>query len=119
MVKVSFEPWEEIVIHEVIEHKIRDLVRLRILGLREGSLAQPLLWAEGVVFARNVMPPTEDVVKEKLRGVIHFSAVEWATMPIYRSALKSKGVTVPVLNVSKNRALREVAKELKKRHKRS
>lgn len=114
MVKVSFKALKEIVIHEVIEHKVRDLVRLRVLGLRQGSLAQPLVWAEGVVFSRNAMPPIEDVVKQRMEGIIHFSAVEWASMPKYKSRLRSGGVTIPVINVSDNPNLRDVAKALKK-----
>lgn len=116
MVKVTFKPWQEIIIHETIEYEIEDLIKARILGLREGSIAPPLVWAEGIVFSRNVMPSTDDVVKEQMQGIIHFSAVEWAVMPKYRSTLKSGGVITPVINVSKNRALRDVAKELKKLH---
>lgn len=119
MVKVSVKPWKEIIVHEVIHHKIRDLVRLRILGIREGSLAQPLLWAEGVVFSRSAMPPTEDVIREQLQGIIHFSAVEWAIMPTYKKVLKSRGVTIPVINVHKNPTLRDVAKKLKETPKES
>lgn len=119
MVEVEFRPIEKIVIHEVIHHKIRDLIRLRILGVRQGSLAQPLLWAEGVAFSRTAMSPTEDVVLEQLQGIIHFLAIEWAIMPTYRSTLKSKGVTIPVIDVSKNPSLREVAKQLKRRPKKS
>jgi len=116
MVKVSFKPLKEIVIYEVIEHKVGDLVRLRVLGVRQGSLALPLVWAEGIVFSRNAMPLTEDVVKQRMEGIIHFSAVEWALMPKYKSRLRSGGVTVPVINVSRNPSLRELAKALK-RHK--
>lgn len=119
MVKVTFKPLKEIVIHEVIEHKLRNLVRLRVLGLRRDSIAQPLVWAEGVVFTRSSVPPIEDIVKQSLEGVIHFSAIEWALMPKYRSALKSGGVTIPVINVSDNPSLTEVARALKKRHKKS
>lgn len=117
MVKVVFKPWEEIVIHEDIEYKLEDLTRNRVLGLRAGSVAPPLVWAEGVVFSRNVIPPTEDIVKQQLQGVIHFSSLEWAIMPKYRSALKSGGVTIPVIKVSENMSLSAVAQELKKKHK--
>lgn len=117
MVKVIFKPWKEIVIHEDIEYKLRDLVKRRVLGLRLGSVTPPLVWTEGVVFGRNAMPPTDDIIKEQLQGVIHFSSVEWAIMPKYRSPLKLGGATVPVIKVSENVSLSAVAKELKKRQK--
>ena len=117
MVKVSFQSLKEIVIHEEVEHKLRNLVRLRVLGLRRDSVAQPLIWAEGVVFTRSLTPPTEDIVKQSLEGIIHFSGIDWALMPKYRSALKSGGVTIPVINVSDNPNLAEVGRALRKRSK--
>jgi len=119
MVIVSFKPWEEVIIHEVIEHKIQDFVRLRVTGLRQGAYAEPLMWAEGVAFSRTVMPPTQDVIREQIEGKIHFLAIEWAIMPRYKSVVRSGGVTIPIINVMQNLTLREVAKELKKTRKRS
>lgn len=119
MVKVSFKPWEEVIIHEEIEYKLKNLTRNRALGLRAGSVAMPLVWTEGVVFSRTVMPPTEDIVRDQLKGIIHYSGVEWAIMPKYRSALKSGGVTIPVINVSKNESLTGVAVALKNKQKKS
>lgn len=115
MVKVTFFPLQEIVVHEVIEHKIQDLVKLRVLGLKVGETAQPLLWAEGIVFSRNTIPPTEDVIRDQLKGIIHFSVVEWAPMPTYRNVLKLGGVTIPIIDARKNANLMEVARAV--RHK--
>jgi len=117
MVEVDFKPWQKIVIHEDIEYKLSDLVKSRVLGLQLGSITPPLVWAEGVIFSRNPMPPTQDIIKEQLQGIVHLSSVEWAIMPKYRSALKSGGVTIPVVKVSQNASLRAVAQELKRKHK--
>lgn len=116
MVDVHFKPYQKIVIHEDIEHKVRDLVRFRVTGAR-GSIAQPVVWVEGIVLIRTAFPPTDDIIKEQLEGTIHFSAIEWALMPKYRSALKSGGVTIPVINVNNNLTMRIIARALKKRHK--
>lgn len=116
MVKVTFRHWEEVVIHEDIEYDLDDLIKNRIIGLREGSITIPLVWAEGVVISRNVLPPTDDVIREQLKGIVHFSAVEWALMPKYRSTLKSEGITIPIIDASETETLREVAKELRKKH---
>lgn len=119
MVKVTFKQIKEIVIYEAIEHRLKDLVRFRILGLRRDSVAQPLVWAQGVVFSRNAVPPIKEVVKDSMEGIIHFSAVEWALMPKYRKSLQSDGVTIPVINVSNNPSLCDVAEALKKTRKKS
>ena len=117
MVKVTFKPWQEIVIHEAIEYKIKDLIKSRITGLKEGSVTLPLLWAEGVLFNRSVMPPTDDVIRDQLQGIIHFSAIEWALMPKFKSVMRSEGVSNPVINVDNNESLKEVARQLKAKHK--
>lgn len=119
MVKVTFRPMKEIVIHEAIQHELKDFIKIRITGLKEEVVARPVVWAEGVVFSRNIYPPTEEVVKDGLEGLIHFSSVEWALLPKYRRHLKFRGATIPVINVSANPNLRDVAKALKTKHKES
>jgi hypothetical protein len=111
-VKVTIKPWQEIIIHEVIQQDINTLLKLRGLGVQIRELAQPLMWAEGIVFSRAPMPHTSDVIKEQLQGIIHFSSVEFALMPTYKSELKWEGVAIPVIDVSNTEALREVAKEI-------
>jgi hypothetical protein len=117
MVKVTFKPLKEIVIHEAIEHKLEDLVKLRVLGLRKETIAQPLVWTEGVVINRSPFPITDDVVKDQLEGIIHFGALEWAKMPKYRDSLKLEGVTIPIINVSDNPNMSAIANALKSQEK--
>lgn len=119
MVEVEFDTLKKLVVHEVIEHEVKDLVKLRVLGLRQDSVAQALVWAEGVLFTRNAMLPTAEIVKQQLQGIIHFTAVEFALMKKYKKTLTSEGVKIPVIDVSKNPSLRDLAKALKKRHKES
>jgi len=114
MVRITVKPWQEIVVHEVIEHEVKGLLKLRVLLQSKGMIAEPLLWAEGVLFSRTAFPGTSDVVKEQLQGVIHLTAVEWAPMPKYKEALALEGVTIPVIDASKTEALRDLAKELLK-----
>jgi hypothetical protein len=119
MVKVTFKNIKEIVIHEAIQHELKDFIKIRITGLKKETIAQPLVWAEGVVFSRNTYPPTEEVVKDGLEGLVHFSSVEWALLPKYRRYLKFRGAAIPVINVSANPNLRDVAKALKPKRKKS
>lgn len=115
MVKVIFESWKKIIIHEAIRYSLDDLLAMRVMGLREGTTAPPLLWAQEVIFDRVVMPPTEDVIREQLLGKIHYSSIEWAAMAEFVNFKKVKGVEIPIINVSLNPTLREVAKALKER----
>ncbi|MGD0028274.1 MAG: hypothetical protein ABSC91_04960 [Candidatus Bathyarchaeia archaeon] len=114
MTKVTFQPWKEVIVHETIKRDLKDLVKLKTLYFKTGQIAEIFLWAEGVVFVRTPMPPSDDVIRDQLKGVIHYSSVEYAKMPNYRKVIVSEGITVPVVDVSDTPALRAVARELKK-----
>lgn len=116
MVKVTFKPWEEIVIHETIHYSFEDLVKLCTVGVGPGGLAAPLRWAEGVVFRASAMPPTDEVVRENLEGRIHWNSVSWALMPEYSDVIPIREINakIPIINVSATTALCDIAKALKK-----
>jgi len=61
------------------------------------------------------MPPSPDMVKENLESRIHFNSIEWALMPQYENFFEIKDIKVkiPIINVSPNAILSEVAKWLK------
>jgi len=120
MVKVVYQPWEKIVIHEIVKYALDDLVKLQSLGVEPGGLADPLLWAGGIVFSSTTMLDTKDVIKEKLEGVVHWSSVEWAPMPEFKEVIiiKETNVKIPVINVSTHSIYKTVSKWLKE-HKES
>lgn len=90
-------------------------MRIRSLGVPTGGLSAPLLWTEGIVFTQSPMPSTTDVIKEQLQGRIHWSAVEWALMPNYKDffEIQETRVKIPIVNVSANEILSDVARWLK------
>lgn len=71
-------PTEEVVIHQVLEsdNKIiffEDVVK-QILT-REIPVIPTVNWIDGIAFAILHFPDTEDIVREELKGRIHYSAV--------------------------------------------
>ena len=71
-------PTEEIVIHQVLEsdNKIiffEDVVK-QILT-REIPVIPTVNWIDGIAFTILDFPDTEDIVREELKGRIHYSAV--------------------------------------------
>jgi hypothetical protein len=115
MVKVTIKPWEEVVIHESIKYDFEDFITLCRIGVQPGGLAQPLKWAEGIVFRYGAMPPTNEVTKEMLESRIHWISVEWAVMPKYQQVviLSDINAKIPIINVSNTAILCDVAKTLK------
>lgn len=116
MVKITFKPWVEVIIHESLHYSIEDLIKNQSLGVQPGGLAPPLKWAEGVALNFQGMPPTREVIREQLEGKIHWTLVTWALMPQYKNVIPIKDINakIPVINVTANVIFCEVAKELKK-----
>jgi hypothetical protein len=115
LVKITFKPWEEIVIHEVINYSLADLITRSSLGVQPGGLAAPLNWAEGVAFHHVAMPMNDEITRELLQGKVHWNAVEWALMPEYKNVILIADINakIPVINVSATTILSEVAVALK------
>jgi len=115
MIKVTFKPWEEVIIHESIYYSFGDIVKFVSLGVQPGGLAQPLRWAEGVVFLNAGMPPTDEIVREQLEGKIHWNSVSWALMPECQPFIPIGDINakIPIVDVSKNSILCTVARALK------
>ena len=83
MVKVTYAPNSEVVVHEVIEETsssfFEDIVRQM---LSSPVHVQPTVnWIDGVAFVVSAMPHTDDLVKETLAGRIHFAAVMFTRTP--------------------------------------
>jgi hypothetical protein len=115
MIKVTFKPWDEVVIHESMNYSFEDLLKLVSFGVQPGGLTQPLQWAEGVAFIAVGMPSTDEVIKEQLLGKIHWASLSWALMPKYAGFIPIKDINakIPIVDVSKNTVLCTVAKALK------
>ena len=76
--KITYTPYQELVIHEIIEQSnpsifFEDIVRLALSGAHQ---VQPSInWVDGVAFFIAPMAPTEEVVRENLAGRVHYASV--------------------------------------------
>jgi len=111
MVRITYKPWDEIIIHETIEHSLDDLIKLLSVGAPPGSLGHALLWANGIAFTHEGMPMTADVSREQLLGRVHWSNVRFAPMSEYKDFLliKETNVRIPIIDVSNNPILKIAA----------
>ena len=79
MVKITFSPAAELIVHEVVEMGKDVLLLERITPA--GNM--PLYWCGGVLFSFSSIPMTEEVIREYLRGRIHWAEVHFARMEKY------------------------------------
>jgi hypothetical protein len=84
LAKITYMPTEEVVVHQVLEsgNKIiffEDVVKQMLV--REIPVIPTVDWIDGIAFAVLQFPDTEDIVREELKGRIHYSAVLFTKIP--------------------------------------
>jgi hypothetical protein len=117
LVKVTFKPMEEVIIHESVQYSEEALVKLITINVNPGARTAPLTWAKGVVFTYILLLPdtSEAVASDLLGGKIHFFNVQWTLMPEYKKEIEVEDtkVTIPIADLSANQLFCDVADALK------
>jgi hypothetical protein len=77
LVRITYTGWKEVRVHEILELDsqtfFEDIVRLT---LAQGIQVQPSVnWVDGIAFVSIPMADTQEVVREKLKGILHFASV--------------------------------------------
>jgi len=93
------------VIHEVIELAFLDMLDQILNQTRAvGGTAIPMLsWCGGLVFQiSSFNPNSEEIIKESLRGTIHYSAVTFALKETFEKEIIRPGGTVRLMNQGAN-----------------
>ena len=116
--KITYEPFKEIIIKDYVKFEKLDDLIYAFAQLRAVGQPVSLNWAEGVVFVHSVMPPTTDeLVEEFLKGRLYYIGVSFALMDKYEPFVTYKSpqgeIAVPIINVGSSQMLSELAKWLK------
>jgi hypothetical protein len=115
MVKITFAPIKELVVHEAVSVDHDDLLRERVTP--SGNL--PLCWCDGILFSFTSMPLTEDITKDYLDGKIHWVEVHYTEMKVYKPVLElddkqyNMTMKVRVIDTSRSDLHKEFIKWLK------
>ncbi len=115
MVKVSYSPIKELIVHEVIEVEKEDLLRERVTP--QGTM--PLYWCNGILFSFSSLPMSDEIVKDYMQGKIHWLEIHFAKDPKYTPVMAlseeeyKTAMNVRIIDTTKSSLHREVAKWLK------
>ncbi|MEM2905174.1 MAG: hypothetical protein QW587_05495 [Candidatus Bathyarchaeia archaeon] len=114
MVEIVHQPIKEIVIMEHVAYPTPEKLALNLaVAIRAGQPAV-LHWADGVAFIHMPVPPsTELIMKHYLEGRVYWSSAAYAPMPTYRQIVKVDSMEIPVIDVTPNPSLLQVARWLK------
>ncbi len=116
MVKITYAPAEELVVHEILPVSKADILRERVTP----AGIMPLYWCNGILFSFSSLPMTDDASKEYLKGRIHWLEVHYTELEQYSPILtldeeEYKGkINVRVIDTSISELHRELTKWLKK-----
>lgn len=118
MTKITYLPYQEVVIHEIVEQDdklfFEDVVRQ---ALATPAHAEPTVnWIDGIAFFVYTLPPTEDVVKENLNGRIHYSTVIFTRTDFQNQVnvkINNQAFSVRLRNANNNAMLVDVVGFLK------
>jgi len=103
-----------VIVHEVVKFPLQHFLSGHSLGVQAGGVGQPLIWADGIVFEKDVFRDTDEIIKEKLEGKIHWIALNYAMLEKYQPEFKVEGnIRIPVVNVSDNVVFKVMAKWIK------
>lgn len=91
MVKITFAPYQELIVHEIVEEDnatfFEDVVRQTLAS--SPQVEPSINWIDGIAFIIQAFTPTEDVVKENLNGRIHFAVVIFTRVP-FQSQIQTR-----------------------------
>ncbi len=118
MVKISYAPIQELVVHEVVESPMDDLLRERIMP----AGVMPLYWCDGILFSFTSVPMSRKTIDDYLEGKIHWMEVHFCKMKDYKPVLEltdehyrsSEPMKIRVIDTSKSSLHAEFVKWLKK-----
>ena len=115
MVEFEYQPWKKIIVHEVVTFPLQHFLSGASLGVSEGGVGRPLMWVDGIIFEIASFQETDDIIKDKLAGIVHWSALSYTPCPQYQTEFKVAGsIRIPVIDVSSNNIFKEMAAWIKK-----
>ena len=112
-IKIIYKPPKVIVILDYF-HFSKDNLNQMFARVIHAGMPVMAQWAEGVLFIYfPLVPETDELMENYLKGKIFWSSVNFALMPNYTPSVKVSGLEIPVINVSEHPVLRETAKWLR------
>lgn len=112
--EITIEPWNHLVIHEVLELRFEDWTTQIIASARSAGGGIPtIFWAGGIAFHFSTFPDTDAIVQEKLKGRIHYSSVTFSIKEKFEKQIIREGGAVNFTDVSHNEIFSKLAGKLR------
>ena len=116
MVSIIHSPPQEIVVTGLTSFTNQvNLASMVAFVMNVSGQPLALYWAEGVVFLADFVEP-EALPEEYVKGRIYASNISHAPMPKYNNFVRVGNIEVPVIDVTSNVGLRDLARWIRENH---
>lgn len=114
MVEIICRRPKQLIILECTRYpSLDDLAKTIAVLIRTGNMTV-LKWAEGIAFSyTDISPATESLAEDFLQGRMYWSDVMYASMLEYQPVIRVGTMDIPVIDVTPNSFLRQVARWMK------
>jgi hypothetical protein len=107
MPKISYEPVEEIVVHQILEYDNKTFFEevMRQNLSQQLTVIPTVSWIDGIAFSIWRFSDTDDVVKEALEGKVHYFAVSFTRLPYqthFSVNMANQDIKVPLRKADNN-----------------
>ena len=105
--KISYEPVEEIVLHQILEYDnkmfFEEVMRQNLS--QQITVIPTVNWIDGIAFSIWRFSDTDDVVKEALEGKVHYFAVSFTRLSFqthFSVNIANQDIKVPLRKADNN-----------------
>ena len=119
MVKITYFPYQEIVVHEVQELSVPQFFEKVISQLQaqgQTGVIPSVLWVDGIAFSISNFMPSEDLVRDQINGKLHYASVTFTRTsfsPEKRPIVAGKEFVVRLMKAENNPNFLDLVKFLK------
>jgi len=115
MVDIEYSPISKIIVHEVIRADYQNFLNMFAIPQQPGVQRPYARWIDGILFIFKGFPPSPEVLRDKIQGILHWEIVNFTEMEKYTSTITNpkNNITMDVLDNSNNTAVSDFIRWLK------
>jgi hypothetical protein len=107
MPKITYEPVEEIVVHQILEYDNKTFFEevMRQNLSQQITVIPTVNWIDGIAFSIWRFTDSDDIVKEALEGKVHYFAVSFTRLPFqthFSVNMANQDIKVPLRKADNN-----------------
>ena len=115
MVDIEYSPISKIIVHEIIRADYQEFLNMFAIPQPSGGPQPNARWIDGILFLFKGFPPSPEVLRDKIQGVLHWEIVNFTEMEQYTPTITNpeNNVIMKVLDNTSNTAVSDFIRWLK------